>query len=402
MVEIKDYYDLLGIGPDASPEEVRRAYRDRAQDAMWDRPHFAVLAEAFDTLKDPPKRAAYDLKWHAARGSQPGGAAATAPPRGATASAAAADAGSSATIAMNQTSGRTQAMPGTSSSSGGAGTARGGEATMQIAPCPICSTAAPPDEGFCAECGFLLTSTPGPEAAQRPLPFLVDAFGKKFTLRAGDNIVGREGADVTLPDRTVSRRHARIAVQGDGDVWMEDLGSTNGTQRAGHPLPPGQRAALGDGTQLQFGAIKLTISVPDAPLALPLPQQNGEPKAEPVAALEAPPGNTEPVAKLTGTSGQVYALTETTTTFGRRSTNHYVLSGDPYVSGAHAQIVFTDSKFHVLDLGSTNGTTLNGRRLGAHALIPLADGDKVVMGRTPLVFATQLSGHGTTHEETRT
>ena len=393
--ETKDYYELLGIGPDASPEEIRRAYRDRAQDAMWDRPHFAILAEAFDTLKDPTKRATYDAKWRAAKGAQ----FTASPPL----SGAATGSSSSATMTMNSPSARTQAMP------GGMGGVPGGEATLQIGPCPICSTVAPPDEGFCTECGFLLSSLPGPEAAQRPLPFLVDATGQKFVLRAGDNVVGREGADVTLPDRTVSRRHAHVVVQGDGDVWMEDLGSTNGTQRAGHPLPPGQRAALGDGTQLQFGAVKLTIYVPDAPLALPLPQNGAAaPESEPVAALTAPkdagpvPKAAGPIAKLTGAGGQVYALTETTTTFGRRSTNHYVLSGDPYVSGAHAQIVFTANKFHVLDLGSTNGTTLNGRRLTAHALTAIAAGDKIVMGRTPLVFDTQLPDGGTLDEETKT
>jgi adenylate cyclase len=83
-------------------------------------------------------------------------------------------------------------------------------------------------------------------------------------------------------------------------------------------------------------------------------------------------------------------LTETTTTFGRRSTNHFVLTGDPYVSGAHAQVVYTNGAFHVVDLGSTNGTSVNGRRIGANAPEPIKTGDQITLGHTLLTFHSQV------------
>ena len=44
-----------------------------------------------------------------------------------------------------------------------------------------------------------------------------------------DQVVGRDvSADITVPDRAISRRHARVNHDQDG-VWLEDLGSTNGT-----------------------------------------------------------------------------------------------------------------------------------------------------------------------------
>jgi pSer/pThr/pTyr-binding forkhead associated (FHA) protein len=263
----------------------------------------------------------------------------------------------------------------------------------------VCRTAAPPDDGFCVECGYLFGSPLGPEGEERPLPYLTDAAGRRFWLKLGENIVGREGADIAIIDRTVSRRHARIVVEPDrGDVWLEDMGSTNGTQRAGRVLPPGQRALLADGTSIQFGTVALTLAIPEAPLALPLPAAAPPPDDRvPVAALNAPaanaaPAEEPPVAQLVGANGQVYALTETTTTFGRRPTNHFVLSGDPFVSGAHVQIVFNGSGFHLVDLGSTNGTQLQGARIPPHTPQPLHDGDALVLGRTPLTFRTRLEG----------
>lgn len=391
---MKDFYELLGVEPGASTEEVRRAYRARAQEAMWDRPRFAALSEAYETLKDPWRRADYDNRWRAAKGSAPEPSppmAAEPPPPVAPepSSAAAADRSSAGAAEEEAKSMRAAQVPAVLPPQGEETHDRHEEGFVSAPEpgCPACGVVGPPDDGFCPECGFLLGAPLGPEAAERPLPRLMDRAGREFALRAGENIVGREGADVALLDKTVSRRHARIVVESGSDVWLEDLGSTNGTKRAGRLLPAGQRAALADGTEIQFGAVTLTLSTPDAPVSLALPTPE-----EPVPAAAALPAPTadEPVARLIGAGGQVYALTETTTTFGRRTTNHFVLTGDPYVSGAHAQVVFDGEKFSLVDLGSTNGTVVRGERLAPHTPVPLSDGDSIVLGRTTLTFRTRL------------
>lgn len=53
-------------------------------------------------------------------------------------------------------------------------------------------------------------------------------MGQRFSLDEGVNIGVNPQNDVVLPDRLVSRRHARIERQGNGYVLI-DLGSTNGT-----------------------------------------------------------------------------------------------------------------------------------------------------------------------------
>ena len=55
------------------------------------------------------------------------------------------------------------------------------------------------------------------------------ALGRIFALRPGASLIGRApDVQVALLDGEVSRHHARVGVIG-GQVWLEDLGSTNGT-----------------------------------------------------------------------------------------------------------------------------------------------------------------------------
>ena len=80
----RDYYDVLGVGRDADPAEVKRAFRGLARELHPDvnahdpeaEEKFKAAAEAYEVLSDPERRRAYDTYGHEglrSSGFPPGG-----------------------------------------------------------------------------------------------------------------------------------------------------------------------------------------------------------------------------------------------------------------------------------------------------------------------------------------
>jgi DNA-binding winged helix-turn-helix (wHTH) protein len=86
---------------------------------------------------------------------------------------------------------------------------------------------------------------------------------KEIVLAEGENILGRGPESIEWIDRdTVSRRHARIVIEGDAAV-IEDLGSKNATYLRGERLTA--PAQLSDGDEIKLGSVPLTFRMfPDA------------------------------------------------------------------------------------------------------------------------------------------
>lgn len=79
-MEYKDYYKILGVSKDASAEQIKKEYRKLARKYHPDvskeldsEKHFKNVAEAYEVLKDPEKRKAYDqfgANWKAGKEQQ--------------------------------------------------------------------------------------------------------------------------------------------------------------------------------------------------------------------------------------------------------------------------------------------------------------------------------------------
>jgi hypothetical protein len=74
-------------------------------------------------------------------------------------------------------------------------------------------------------------------------------------LRGDRMVLGRlQGCDICLADANISRRHAELLLI-DGDWYLQDLESTNGTMLNGEPVT---RARLRDGDVIEIGVTRLT------------------------------------------------------------------------------------------------------------------------------------------------
>jgi len=256
--------------------------------------------------------------------------------------------------------------------------------------CPVCGTVNPALETYCSECGFLLSSQPGApaeaeaeEQAACPYSLVDERTGRRYALHSGDNLVGREAGDVLLVDGTVSRKHAVITVTEDG-VTVTDQGSTNGTRVDGVGLKAGTPQPVRAGATLQFGAVALRLDGPEGSAPAEATQamsiETGVPTEE-HKAVETSRGPAVATLHSDGVHAEDIVVYDGTMTIGRRPDNDHVISGDPFVSGRHARIEASAGWVEITDLGSTNGTFVNGRRLEPNEPAILVDGDEVVLGK---------------------
>ena len=137
--------------------------------------------------------------------------------------------------------------------------------------CALCAAEQLPNSLFCDHCGnpLVVAPTPSTRTASTALPALrFGGSGLSLTLPPGDRLVmGRAsrsgGAPPAIPLDAegrygVSRRHALLTRVGRA-LFIEDLGSRNGTWLNGQRLPPSQRVSLGPGDTLRLGLLEIVL-----------------------------------------------------------------------------------------------------------------------------------------------
>ncbi|MEU5599023.1 FHA domain-containing protein [Streptomyces sp. NPDC020298] len=256
------------------------------------------------------------------------------------------------------------------------------------------------------------------------MPELVlESNGRTWTLDASRTYtLGRDPqGDIVFEDARVSWRHATVSFNGRSWV-IEDHGSTNGTFVQGQRIP--QQTEIGPGSAVHLGNAtdgpRLNLSAAAAAVAQPRQQPYAAQGAGPGWAQQAPPQQppqpqpaqagwqqpqqAAPVQQQvpqqipqqqSGDAGAppVYGDRSPTTfhqfslgrvmRIGRALENELVVS-DLQVSRHHAEFHATpDGRFEIRDLGSHNGTYVNGQ--------PIAKGGTQLLGPTDIVGV----GHST-------
>jgi pSer/pThr/pTyr-binding forkhead associated (FHA) protein len=92
------------------------------------------------------------------------------------------------------------------------------------------------------------------------------------------------------------------------------------------------------------------------------------------------------VVKRGPNAGSRYQLDKLVTSAGRNHNSDIYLD-DVTVSRRHAEFRRENGAFQLVDLGSLNGTYVNGQPL--HPSVPLADGDQIQIGKFRLVILTR-------------
>ncbi|HLL04325.1 MAG TPA: FHA domain-containing protein [Myxococcaceae bacterium] len=234
---------------------------------------------------------------------------------------------------------------------------------------------------------------------------------------AGELKIGRQdGNELVLTEGGVSRKHARFFVDG-GKVVVEDLGSANGTYVDGEriegptPLTPQSQVVLGDyqlkikgGGRAASGARKATGK--SSPAGTALGSEEGSPRstrAMPSVKPARPPGaalskrerpaagaasgpDLGPVLRgLTGPWANKRYPLRGKLLVGRAPPASVLLEDDS-LSRKHAEVERSPRGAVILrDLGSSNGTLLNGERIGQEP-VELAPGDIIQFGMVEVVY----------------
>ena len=183
---------------------------------------------------------------------------------------------------------------------------------------------------------------------------LVGVGRAPVSLIPGATTIGRGAEnDIVLDNPKISRHHARIECA-KGVCTVEDLQSSNGTFVNDKRVT---RAVISPGDRLRFDDVELTFQ-----------------------AVEA-----QPSSAWLEIGGRRYPMPAGGITIGRSSDNDIHLA-DKLASRQHTRIEMRGDVFVLTDLGSTNGTSVNGRHIQEQ---PLRDGDEILIGHSRLRFHTR-------------
>ncbi len=234
-------------------------------------------------------------------------------------------------------------------------------------------------------------------------------------------VIGRT-KECTIPvdDVKSSRKHCEVYAK-DGSYRVRDLESRNGTQLNGMPI---QDEALRAGDVISIGKTTLTFELEDEPGAVApgpssatteekapkleildlddepdtqvskrrplLDEEEDEPElARPVPSppAELPAEVHQLMWQVEGGEEQVHVLGQDGATVGRSRKNTISLPDEASISSRHAKVHRVAGRWHVEDVGSTNGTKVNRKRI--EGAVPLADGDRLQLGDVRFWFVRQ-------------
>lgn len=208
--------------------------------------------------------------------------------------------------------------------------------------------------------------------------YLKDDFRWVFTLLEKEVRIGRSrDSHIVLPEPNVSRDHALIRKEGKQFI-LEDKsakGIALNHETASH-------AVLRHGDVVRIGSYRLIFQAQEEE-ALSAETLTRDPTLH-LSSIDKPKGKAFlrcRVAVAAGPDkGKEFPIENGTIKVGRGGRNDFILS-DPSVSSLHLEIESTPSGILVRDMGSTNGTRINGQKIQSTGV---EVGSEIQIGQTKL------------------
>jgi pSer/pThr/pTyr-binding forkhead associated (FHA) protein len=232
---------------------------------------------------------------------------------------------------------------------------------------------------FCARCGNRVgaaaddagagSAAPGRKRLSGPKLSVLNDEGLPYssvTLDRTGSVVGRGDADIRFDDVYLSPLHARFELR-DGELWVRDLGSRNGTWCY---LDGPTR--LSDGDVMLIGSQVLRFRR----LGYPGPHPRDSDATRRMGSM-VPSADVAVLEQLRadGSVRDSCHLSPARTVLVGRESGDWVFPYDPTMSGRHAEIRSEDAEFFVHDAGSRNGVAL-----AVHGDRQLKPGQRVLVG----------------------
>lgn len=159
--------------------------------------------------------------------------------------------------------------------------------------------------------------------------------------------------DIVLNSKRVSALHAELIMLNNGDILLEDKGSTNGTYVNNQLIKQGASVPVRRGDLIRFGDTELSwASVPQ-------------------------PANNSMFKKIYGIGSNMRY-------------NDIQVTGNT-VSRFHATLKIDKNGRAFIEDHSLNGTTINGKRIASHQNVRVKRGDDVVVGGVPIDLKPYIS-----------
>ncbi|MBM4040736.1 MAG: FHA domain-containing protein [Planctomycetes bacterium] len=220
---------------------------------------------------------------------------------------------------------------------------------------------------------------------------VVTAGAESRVVESSDRVVtigrGHENA-LQIHDEAGSRKHCAIEQLADGSFKVSDLASRNGTRLNGEAV---REKAIKVGDVILIGTTKIVVEA----LTTEAAPAGGAPQAMPAAQPEGAKPSLRLVFTAGPNKGQIHLVTERVTSIGRRRRDNDIALFDTGISNRHAEIRLGPEGFVLADVGSKNGTFLNGHRV-QHS--PIKPGDQVQIGHSTIeVQAADATTAPTTH-----